>query len=530
MSIQTLIQEDKHKWVAIYNGNYGIYTIKIRFNEDNSVANYSCSCPSDYFPCKHIDMILAAIGKKQINISKNNGGNDNKELINKLITGTTKEKFINFLIHFSDYNPDFVNKIKLEFFTEKEVKQQMNINSIIRQGLPDGRLDDDYYDQHYNEDYIELEILDEWKEKAEKEIENQNFDDALEIGQAILEEFANWRVYCDEEFLEYLNEDYEYYPFEIFNSIINTKNGYSERIIKLLKEKYTVTEYQYAQPYISNFVGNFSESDENKNFFLETQNQLLKKASSDYDRERILSNIIDFYRKEKQPNEEWTIVFENLDIDKFRKKAIEKYIQDNKFSEAKNLTNEKIKLCNGHREPLGWYEYLLQMAQLENKNNEIRDYSYLFIKSDFNKKYYTIFKATFKEEEWEKEFIKLEKLYNKNNYFNSSLVNLWLEENQKTKALNYFLKYKNLQTFENYAVHFKVELPKETLSIYKESLNEYAKNNLGRKHYEYIAEVLKRIKQIEGGTSVLNEILNSYKTEYKKRPAMMEILNQKFKI
>ena len=51
------------EWKAKYQGNYGVYTIKITVN-GSKTTNYSCSCPSDYYPCKHIPIIEKAIAKK----------------------------------------------------------------------------------------------------------------------------------------------------------------------------------------------------------------------------------------------------------------------------------------------------------------------------------------------------------------------------------------------------------------------------------------------------------------------------------
>jgi hypothetical protein len=53
----------ENQWKAKYQGNYGVYTIKITTNGKKTVK-YFCSCPSDYSPCKHISMIEEAIEKK----------------------------------------------------------------------------------------------------------------------------------------------------------------------------------------------------------------------------------------------------------------------------------------------------------------------------------------------------------------------------------------------------------------------------------------------------------------------------------
>ncbi len=45
--IITLQEISDNNWSAKYQGNYGIYTIKIKI-EDNEIDTFSCSFPSDY--------------------------------------------------------------------------------------------------------------------------------------------------------------------------------------------------------------------------------------------------------------------------------------------------------------------------------------------------------------------------------------------------------------------------------------------------------------------------------------------------
>jgi len=56
MSISDLQEISPDVWKAKYRGNYGTYTIKIK-NDGNKTVDFSCSCPSDYYPCKHIPMV-----------------------------------------------------------------------------------------------------------------------------------------------------------------------------------------------------------------------------------------------------------------------------------------------------------------------------------------------------------------------------------------------------------------------------------------------------------------------------------------
>jgi hypothetical protein len=58
--ILDLRETSANNWTAKYQGNYGVYTIKIT-SDGKRTTKFSCSCPSDYSPCKHIAMIEKAI-------------------------------------------------------------------------------------------------------------------------------------------------------------------------------------------------------------------------------------------------------------------------------------------------------------------------------------------------------------------------------------------------------------------------------------------------------------------------------------
>jgi hypothetical protein len=63
MNIIDLQEIASNSWKAKYRGNYGIYTIKIK-TDGNKTIDFSCSCPSDYYPCKHIPIIEDAIRER----------------------------------------------------------------------------------------------------------------------------------------------------------------------------------------------------------------------------------------------------------------------------------------------------------------------------------------------------------------------------------------------------------------------------------------------------------------------------------
>jgi len=110
--IVELRQTAENDWKAKYQGNYGLYTIKIT-TDGKKAVKFSCSCPSDYYPCKHISIVENAIAEKIA---------DNKKLVKcgglkveDLITNVPAEKLREFIITQAKYNPDLLNAVLLEF-------------------------------------------------------------------------------------------------------------------------------------------------------------------------------------------------------------------------------------------------------------------------------------------------------------------------------------------------------------------------------------------------------------------------------
>lgn len=64
----------------------------------------------------------------------------------------------------------------------------------------------------------------------------------------------------------------------------------------------------------------------------------------------------------------------------------------------------------------------------------------------------------------------------------------------------------------------------QILAIYSEKIQVYAEKNMGRQHYQYVASILKEILKFKGGKDVVDTLVKKIRIQYKRRPAMMEIL------
>jgi len=193
MSIIDLQEISPNSWKALYQGNYGIYTIKIKI-DGNKTVDFSCSCPSDYYPCKHIPMIEKAIEQR---IAESRKDNDKHEIkIEQLLKDLPKDELYDFIIRQAKYNPQLKNAILLQFAhkAKKKAKTSNNYTQLLREAL-DG-LHFDQYDIYDNEYNIDIDGLSLWLDKAQEHADQNNPNEAILICKACIEEYASW---CETE-------------------------------------------------------------------------------------------------------------------------------------------------------------------------------------------------------------------------------------------------------------------------------------------------------------------------------------------
>jgi hypothetical protein len=522
-------------WRAKYQGNYGVYTIKIA-TDGKHRGDFSCSCPSDYYPCKHIAIIERAIAER---IAKNAGsrkdGEGGKPDAEELLKQLTYEELYNFTARLIKYNPELTSAVFLEFSEKIGNEKGNKYVSIIRGELADVDTGEgDYYDE--NAFYID--VLDQWAEKAEQYLNDKKPREAVLIAQAYIEEFAYWlQETVDDDFIDWIPEDYQSRPFEILEKAaadpgfskekqVKAKDIYDYCMKEMSRERYSGL---YMADRFNNLLMTLSK-EINPEAFIELQLRLLGQVQdkSSYEAEKILDRIIAFYKSRHQSGRAWNYVEENIQIESFRRQVVEKRIKQKKYSEAKKLISGYIGKERDRYHADIWDEYLLQIAQAEHDIPVIRDVSYSFIKDHFNEQYYRIYKSAFDPGEWPETFEELLMHYEaKQGFGGSPGADLLAAEGMAERLMEYIGKRLSLENLEKYHRFFAGAFPKKTLALFRKAVDHYAENNTGRTCYERIVGVFKKMKKIPGGGAVTADMKAQYLVAYKNRRAMVEILNRK---
>ena len=99
-------------------------------------------------------------------------------------------------------------------------------------------------------------------------------------------------------------------------------------------------------------------------------------------------------------------------------------------------------------------------------------------------------------------------------------------ENDAERLIKYVEKHLSAQELENYYEVFAPVYPEETLALFKKALIPYAEKNVGRRHYEYILELLRKMSRIQGGKTEALDLAADFRIRYRNRKAMLEVLSQ----
>jgi len=517
----------ENQWKAKYQGNYGVYTIKIT-TDGKKTVKFSCSCPSDYYPCKHIPMIEEAIAKKIAADDKEE--NSNRIRLEDFIENVSAEKLREFIITQAKYNPELNNAILLEFSANAGNAKGNKYSRLIRTTLAAVPHDEDDY---YSKECLNIDALDQWIDKARNCVRLKQYDGAILICEAVIEEYSQWLYDVGEGVSLNFSLEYQSVPFDILidtTEHIDKKELFNYCLAEMKKKKYEKTDFYHGFQRLFENLAVTVDPDA----FIALQDKLLADVEdkSSYEAETILKRKINFYLRLGEKKKAWDLIKENMQIESFRLRVVKRKIEKQNFKTAKKLINDFINnFINSHgKDPEKyfngtWFGLLLDIAQKEKDIPSVRKLSYRFIEDYFKIEHYQIYKASFSSAEWADEREKLFLHYSGEKYFSHSAAELLVAENEVERLLNYVEKYLSIDELERYYKVFASDYPEKTLEMFKEVLIPYADNNTGRSYYEHILSILREISQIKGGKKAASDLVADFRLHYKNRRAMMEVLS-----
>lgn len=515
-----------NSWKAKYKGNYGVYTIKIDTLGDKP-ENFSCSCPSNAYPCKHISIIQQAI-REQINKAATN---NDEQLLKQVVGNISADNLRKFIVRTALYNPILKQSLLLEFSNKcSEDEEVVDYRQLIKSTIQG--TDYDMEDIYYN-DALEIDGLDECLAQSQEFVQNGNYADAVTIAKTCIEELAEWAKNNDEDInlLDYMSEDYIYTPLQILTEAKDAGYLKAEELLEYFQAEIKKSKYKTSGIYdsIDRRILHLTKEISPESYLKNRQEafeQLDDKTS--YQARNILDEIIDYYTEQNEDEKAWNVINENLQIDFFREQVVFQLIEEKKFKDAERLVKERIDMGKNtgyySNRPNKWDGYLLTIAQKENKPNDIRKAAKVLIYESFDSNVYKAYKATFKPDEWITEMEKLIKHYCKSFGFSYNAANLLAEENLTERLLKYMEQGDSSDVLKKYYKDTFREFPDRTIALFRKTIDSRLENT-GREVYEHVIDLFKDMLSIDGGKKAVLEMIPRYKTVYKNRRAMIEMFD-----
>lgn len=208
-----------------------------------------------------------------------------------------------------------------------------------------------------------------------------------------------------------------------------------------------------------------------------------------------------------------------------RRYYIDRYFEKKEYDRVLQVLDESIELDKAYRgQVLEYNQKKKEIYRLQgNKSAYIEQLWKLVLEqSAGDLDIYKELKAQYSEKEW---LIKREELFKKLPA-NAHIDRLYKKEKLYDRLLAYVLKSSGLYAVQSYENVLKKEYPKQILSKYQDEVNKMASCTGNRKHYADLVALLRRMKQIKGGSEIVETIVEEWKIKYRNRPAMMDELSK----
>ncbi len=531
----TLLEQTSTGYTAVVEGTDD-YDVEIEIRADR-VYDMTCTCPyaAEGNYCKHMAAVLYEIeeGEPDTKMPENyfQKVQDQKKELQEIIAGIPIDELQEIVFLQTGSDEFLYNRIMTKYapITPRHIirlKQQVNdigYHYSDRGGFVDYYHATDYTDALTTLLDANVPLLLEKNYRMEAfelvncvfyEIGNRDMDDSdggtsfvadncYEYWQTILQEcndeekekMFQWFQHHQENYvIDYL-EDYisdfllnEFHDEEMLRKKLHMLD---EKIAKFQKENYSGDSYSAYYGMVNNIIARI---------------RLMEELN--YSKQEIRD-----YRQKYR------------DFSEIRKMEIQEYLSGRKYEEAIAVLKESKKLDDNQAGLVA--EYSQQLIQIYEKRNMQKEYAQelqyqVFECMQRNLEYIVKLKKLCSETEWEAQREK----------FLQGKTSSWIryeflvEEQLFERLLREIQKNNSIYALDQYEKVLKKHLPNEVRDMYVQYVKNGAVRTADRKAYKHLMSYLKKITKYPDGKKMTQDIAESWKRDYKRRPAMMEELRK----
>lgn len=527
------------RWLAHVLGKDS-YTVHVNILK-TKIQGWDCDCPYNQGPaCKHVVAVLHAINEQNKPGEAPTNMRKKKNQVQDIFTKTSKEDLQEFILEHFMKDADMKNTFVTHFSEYLDEDLGQKYKTIVRNIYNSVKGRHGFID-YYSAPSL-INPLYNLAIKANQLLTDNNVKESLSICKALIENVPVYLNNMDDS--DGSAGDLLHYTFDTFVSS-------SQQAPTILKEElfsYCIKEFPKEKYHGFGFETNFlyllpeliSHKEQEIKFFELIDRQIehqKKQPYSDYGIVQLIKAKVEYLLKTGNEEVAQDLINHNIKFPEIREILVDKSITLKDYEQAKVLCKEgiteaeKINLSGVVRK---WQQKLLDIAKTEQDISAIRKWTEkLFFEDHFSMYYYRELKATYNNEEWaaicESLISRIEKIHKQwPRDMSRVLAAIYTEEKFSQRLLKLLQEQPvNLYDMDKLTPDLIKTHPNEVLDLYEKGIKNYA-TQAGRRYYREIAGYLKRIKMIKGGDEKVYAIIRYFRTQYRNRPAMMEVLDKHF--
>lgn len=543
------------EWRAVVEGTYD-YNVRI-VTDGDEILEWECDCPYDGGDiCKHVVAVVMAISNIKTDDSEKvlfkkprsiNGAKAAKW--SETVTGISEPREnLTFTELLSNASADELRRVIMEYSLKNEGIKNCLIEFFKRKcsGREEGLVNyvervreifsNAYSVPLHRSRYRETEVdwegicfeMDAIFEKAEDMLKKGNVHEVWMVVMAFFEGLAEIADdECSYEVNDLCGRAGELLIEALRTGEIDCKMALSklEEVAKYLAYK----EYGfYDMDELLAQVSGFAMPPEESLEYLET---FLASHVASYDFGRYVLLKVELLRRLGRDFEAEDTMDKYICLEAVREKRLEELLDAERFGDALKLADDGIALAGREMfsgSAVKWMEKKLEIFErLGDVESSIDVCRWLFIVERGSMEYYYRLKKMVAASGFSSFLQDMISKTSSSTYGGHSVIaDIYLQENDYDSLFSFLASAEShrLDLLRNYAHRLPSSFAKDLLALFAEDLRLYAKNNVGRNHYIYIARIMSDMKKLSGGAEISSALAEEFRQTYRRRPAMQDEL------
>ena len=573
-AVSDLEEASSGEWTATVDGTRS-YTVEISL-EGDKVDSWYCDCPYDGGICKHVVATLFAIRDNSEKVSRSvfskmsvleDDGDEEMDVeesvdleriedtvlyspvdvdIQQCLSFIKPQELSRFICEYASTNQEFKTALLDRFITKKLSKTSQDkdyrkgIQKIFENSFQSKK---SRYHNRYDDFSRDWETvfsqLDTFLEKADFFLKLESLDDTIAIAlqtlRSIGENYDDELLYDD----DISASDYCEQAGDLILKVVRHPKTTQQQKTGILQELCQIAGISIYHDYdiydVDDLMMQINLSIQSADKALELIDKLLEERKDSYDLYQLVLRKVDMLLGQKEQEKADDTIRQYLYLSEIREMEVKKLMEREQYDEAVRLLDEGIELSK-KEEYDGttgkWLKLKLKIFERTNRTSEVIDTCrLLFISGREQLEYYHKLKTLIPKEQWKVFLDEMMKEVPFNGYFSfdgNVEAEIYVEEKEDERLFHLLSSagFGQLEALMQYAHHLKNSHSEQLIDMYISILIDYAERNIGRKYYEQIARALLCMQELNGGKVAVKQLVEDFRTIYKRRSAMMEELRR----